>query len=144
MASKVESDDDITGDVTDDDSDCDSFVTAEEWYDELQVTDDEMDYEEPGPHKRGRDTWLDPQTNKRIRLATLAVVDVGAVTADSAQRPLAEIVIKGQTVQALLDSGASKSFIAPGLVKKLHLPTEWCPAMRARTADGKEQVVNRR
>ncbi|KAJ2174685.1 hypothetical protein EV180_007113, partial [Coemansia sp. RSA 518] len=104
MASKVESDDDITGDVTDDDSDCDSFVTAEEWYDELQVTDDEMDYEEPGPHKRGRDTWLDPQTNKRIRLATLAVVDVGAVTADSAQRPLAEIVIKGQTVQALLDS----------------------------------------
>ncbi|KAJ2189813.1 hypothetical protein EV181_001405 [Coemansia sp. RSA 532] len=36
---------------------------------------------------------------------------------DIAQRPLAKIVIKGQTVQALLDSGASKSFIAPGFVK---------------------------
>ncbi|KAJ2861334.1 hypothetical protein FB639_005516 [Coemansia asiatica] len=122
-----------------------SYYTADEDYIMNGDFDMELEIERIAKHSRCRDddeesVIEDPETKCQC-LKAMTVVAVGSMVSDSAQRPYAQLCIKDHTVKALLDSGASRSFVTMECVKRLGLVPHKCKMTTARTADGQETKI---
>ncbi|KAJ2609109.1 hypothetical protein H4S08_004189 [Coemansia sp. RSA 1365] len=119
-----------------------SFHTAYEDYTQ------DKNFEAEHMEKRERDekttaTQTDEHKNKRLRVRNIMVFAVGSMIADSAQHPYTQLQIGDHTIKALLDSGASRSFITNHCAEQLGLTLSDCTLTNAWTADSQETPITK-